>query len=107
MAFGTMTVNPLDQLGPAGFLPEGLRESPLEDLSRDRGWPRSLDGGDDVFEFAEILLPDAPAAVVDACPVGVIVVGVAFDPFGFEAFQSILPGDGGRDVRAYRIGFQA
>ncbi len=82
-AFGAMAVDEIDESGTLGFLPEGLGQSPLEDLGIDRHRSSPLDGRDDVFQFAEVFLPDASAAVVDASPLGVIVVGMAFNPFGF------------------------
>jgi hypothetical protein len=43
-----------------------------------------LAGGDDIVELAEVLLPDASAAVVDPLPLGVIVVGVALNLLAFQ-----------------------
>ena len=96
-----MMVDSLDQSGASGFLPEGLRQSPLEDLGGHGGRPAPLDRRDDVFELAQILLPDASAAVVNARPVGVIVVGMPVNVFGFQAFHGNLPDDEGGKFRAY------
>jgi hypothetical protein len=90
-----------DESGPGGFLPEGLGQSPLEDLGTDRRRPCAVHGRDDIFQLAQILLPDASAAVVDAGPLGVIVVGMPVDAFGFQAFHGDLPDDEGGKLRAY------
>jgi hypothetical protein len=79
-----MPVDVPDEPSTRGFLPEGLGQSPLEDLGVNGSWPGSLAGRDDIFQLAEVFLPDASTALVDPLPFGVIVVGVAFNLFGFQ-----------------------
>jgi len=52
--FGAMPVDMLDEFSASSFLPKGLRQSPLEDLGADGRWPTTLNGRDDVLEFAEV-----------------------------------------------------
>ena len=82
-AFGAVAVDEFDELCSGGQLPEGLGQSPLEDLCGDGRRAGPLDGRDDVFQLAQIPLPHASAAVVDASPLR--VVRMAFDAFGFQA----------------------
>ena len=89
-SFGAMPVDMLNEFGAGGFLPEGLRQSPLEDLGGNGRWPSAVNGRDDVFELAEIFLPDASTAIVDAGPLGVIVVGMAVNLLGFQPFHRRL-----------------
>jgi hypothetical protein len=49
-----------------------------------------LAGRDDVFELAEVFLPDASTAIVNPLPFGVIVVGVALNLLGFQPFDRRL-----------------
>jgi len=71
-ALGAMPVDMLDEFSASSFLPESLRQSPLEDLGANRRWPTPVNGRDDVLEFAEVFLPDASTAIVDPGPFRVI-----------------------------------
>ena len=94
-----MAVDEFDDLGAVGFLPEGLGQSPLKDLGGDRCRSTPLDRGDDVFQLTQVLLPNASAAVVDARPLGVIVVGMPFDALGFKSLHFPLLADRSQHVR--------
>ena len=48
-----------------------------------------------------------PAAVVDARPLGVIIIGVAFDPLGFQPLHFPLLTDRNQHVRGDGRWFQA
>jgi hypothetical protein len=85
-----MAVNVPNEPSMRGFLPEGLRQSPLEHLGANWSRPGPLAGRNNIFQLAEIFLPDASTAVVNACPMGVIVVGVPLNPFCFQPFHRRL-----------------
>src|ERR1700704_391362 len=76
VTFRAVPIDQFHELRARGFLPKGLGQAPLKDLGTGRRRSAPLDGGDDVLEFTEILLPDAAAAVADAGPLGVIVIGM-------------------------------
>ena len=101
-AFGAVAVDEIDELCSGGFLPEGLGQSPLEDLCGDGSRSTPLDGRDDVFQLAQIPLPHASAAVVDASPLRVVVVRMTFDAFGFQTLHFPLLGDQKHHVRGYK-----
>ena len=68
--FGTMAVNVPNEPSMRGFLPEGLRQSPLEHLGANGSWPSPLAGRGDIFELAQVFLRDASTALVDPLPLG-------------------------------------
>jgi hypothetical protein len=49
-----------------------------------------LNGRDDVFQFAQVLLPDAAAAVVSLGPLRVIVIDLTLNLFGFQPLHRSL-----------------
>ena len=101
-AFGAVAVDEIHELCLGGFLPEGLGQSPLEDLCGDGSRSTPLDGRDDVFQLAQIPLPHASAAVVDASPLRVVVVRMTFDAFGFQTLHFPLLGDQKHHVRGHK-----
>ena len=60
-----MSVDVLNEPSTRGLLPEGLRQSPLEHLGANWSRPGPLNGRDDVFQLAQVFLPDAATAIVD------------------------------------------
>ena len=73
-SLGAMPVDVPDQLRPDGFLPEGLCQPVLEDLGTQGRRPGPLAGSDDVFELAEVLLPDNLGLAIDAAAFAGVVV---------------------------------
>ena len=54
MPLGGMSINMSHVPGAGGFLPEGLGQSPLEDLGTDRRGPSAVNSGDDILQPAQI-----------------------------------------------------
>ncbi len=99
--FRAVTVDETDELKVAGFLPEGLRQAPVKDFGTRWGWSTGVDGADNIVEFAKIFLPNAAAFALDPGPVGVIIISMAIDAFGFEAFHGSILGQQQQEVQLH------
>jgi len=53
---------------------------------------------EDIIEFAQVFLPQASRFAVDSAPFGVVVIGVVFDAFFFQALHTMVVPPGLDDV---------
>ena len=86
VAFADVAVDELADLGPAALPPECFGEPPLEDFGV-AGRGAGFGGTEDVVELAEVFLPDAATLAVAPFPAGIVVIGEAVNPFGFQPFH--------------------
>jgi hypothetical protein len=86
-SLGADLVHERNELSTPSLLPEGFGQSPLKDFGVERRGA-GLDGLHDIFELAEIFLPDAAAASVFTRPAGIVIVRISVNLLCFEPFHA-------------------
>src|SRR5882724_6497134 len=89
-ALGTVPIDVGDDVGPLTCLPQSRGEAEAEDFGALRARSSSLDGVEDIVGFAQVFLPQASRFAVDPAPFGVVVIGVVFDAFFFQALHTMV-----------------
>ena len=87
LTLGAVPIDVGDEVGALTFLPQRSGEAEAKDFGALRSRSLSLDSVEDIVGFAEVFLPQTARFAVDTAPFGVVVIGVAFDAFLFQAFH--------------------
>ncbi len=87
LTLGAVPIDVGDEVGALTFLPQSGGETEAKDFGALGSRSSSLDGVEDIVGFTEVFLPQASRFAVDSAPFGVVVIGMAFDAFLFQAFH--------------------
>lgn len=90
LALGTVPIDVGDDVGPLTCLPQSRGEAEAEDFGAWGSRSSSLDGVEDIVGFAQVFLPQASRFAVDPAPFRVVVIGVPFDAFLFQALHMMV-----------------